>query len=233
MTTTCHLLNVTVCPALGSITPLQALTGQVPNISFVLHFTFWEPVYYKVEQSEPDSFFPSHFNEKCGHWVSLTEDKGDQFTWKILMNNTNIHLSIRSAIWTSTSKSLTLPQGKDTRLISHLNLLYMTLPLLMKTLASCSHLTLMTSWGESSSLLLKRMGSTNKPISSNKSTILKIPKLPVKTRFAYASKFNTSMTLKSLFPITNSWISWNRVQNLKSLLMVTLSSGQSTLTKAH
>ena len=89
MTYACHLLNVTASPALGGITPLQTLTGQVPDISFLLHFTFWEPVYYKGDQSEPDSHFPSHSNEKHGHWVGFAEDKGDQFTWKILTDDSH------------------------------------------------------------------------------------------------------------------------------------------------
>ena len=33
----CHLLNATASPALGGLTPLQALTGQVPDISHFLH----------------------------------------------------------------------------------------------------------------------------------------------------------------------------------------------------
>ena len=37
----CHLLNATASPALGGLTPLQALTGQVPDISHFLHFSFW------------------------------------------------------------------------------------------------------------------------------------------------------------------------------------------------
>ena len=60
----CHLLNVTASPALGDLTPTQALTGQVPDISHFLHFSFWEPVYYKVDENEPDHKFPSHSNEK-------------------------------------------------------------------------------------------------------------------------------------------------------------------------
>ena len=36
----CHLLNATASPALGGLTPLQALTGQVPDISHFLHFSF-------------------------------------------------------------------------------------------------------------------------------------------------------------------------------------------------
>ena len=33
----CKLLNATASPALGGLTPLQALTGQVPDISHFLH----------------------------------------------------------------------------------------------------------------------------------------------------------------------------------------------------
>ena len=36
----CALLNVTASPALYGITPIQALTGQVPDISHFLHFFF-------------------------------------------------------------------------------------------------------------------------------------------------------------------------------------------------
>ena len=41
----CSLLNVTASPTLDGITPHQALTGQVPDISHLLHFSIWEPVY--------------------------------------------------------------------------------------------------------------------------------------------------------------------------------------------
>ena len=60
----CSLLNVTASPALGGLTPIQALTGQVPGISHFLHFSFWEPVYYKVDENESDYRFPSYSNEK-------------------------------------------------------------------------------------------------------------------------------------------------------------------------
>ena len=69
----CVLLNVRSSPALGGITPLQALTGPVPDISFLIYFSFWEPVYYKVECNEHDSKFPSQSNEKQGHWVKTRE----------------------------------------------------------------------------------------------------------------------------------------------------------------
>ena len=51
----CSYLNVAASPALDGIIPLQAPTEEVPDISHFLHFSFWEPVYYKVDENEPDS----------------------------------------------------------------------------------------------------------------------------------------------------------------------------------
>ena len=112
----CHLLNATASPALGGLTPLQALTGQVPDISHFLHFSFWEPIYYKVDESKPDHRFPSQSNEKRGHWVGFAENKGDQLTWKILTDDTNtiiIRSAVRSATKTSPNLRLDPPQGED------------------------------------------------------------------------------------------------------------------------
>ena len=60
----CSLLNATASPALEGLTPPQALTGQVPDISHFLHFSFWEPIFYKVDENESDHRFPSQSNEK-------------------------------------------------------------------------------------------------------------------------------------------------------------------------
>ena len=112
----CNLLNATASPALGGLTPLQALTGQVPDISHFLHFPFWEPIYYKVDESEPDHRFPSHSNEKRGHWVGFADNKGDQLTWKILTDDTNtiiIRSAVRSATKTSPNLRLDPPKGED------------------------------------------------------------------------------------------------------------------------
>ena len=106
----CHCLSHSWWYHLSS-----ALTGKVPDISFHLHFTFCEPVYYKVDPSEPDSHFPSHSNGKDGHRVGFAEDKRDQFTWKILIDDTQkvlIQSSVCSAICTSIKKGLTLSHGE-------------------------------------------------------------------------------------------------------------------------
>ena len=124
MTYACQLLNVTASPTLGGITSLQVLIGQVPDISFLLHFTFQAPVYYKVDQSEPDSCFPLHSNEKHGHCVGFAEDTGDQFTWKILTDETQkvlIWSSVCSTRCTSPNKRLALShgEGQETDLTSN------------------------------------------------------------------------------------------------------------------
>ena len=68
--------------------PLLDLSGQVSDISFLLHFPLLEPAYYKVDQSEHDFHFPLHFNEKHGHWVGFPENNRNHFTWKILTDDT-------------------------------------------------------------------------------------------------------------------------------------------------
>ena len=112
----CNLLNATASPALGGLTPCQALTGQVPDISHFLHFSFWEPIYYKEDESEPDHRFPSQSNERRGHWVGFADNKGDHLTWKILTDNTNtiiIRSAVSSATKTSPNLRLDPPKGED------------------------------------------------------------------------------------------------------------------------
>ena len=84
----CSLLNATASPALDGITPLQALILQVPDISHFLHFSFWEPVYYKADENESDHRFPAQSNEKKGHWVGFADNNGNHLTWKILTDET-------------------------------------------------------------------------------------------------------------------------------------------------
>ena len=60
----CVVLNHLASPTLQGICPIQALEGITPDISFLLHFSFYEPVYYRIGSSEPDFHFPSSSNEK-------------------------------------------------------------------------------------------------------------------------------------------------------------------------
>ena len=109
-------LNVTASPALDGITPLQALTAQVPDISHFLHLSFWKPVYYKVDENESDHRFPSQSNEKRGHWVGSADSKGDHLTWKILTDETQqiiTRSAVRSANKTSPNLRLDPAKGED------------------------------------------------------------------------------------------------------------------------
>ena len=103
-------------PALDGITPIQALTGQVPDIIQFLHFSFWEPVYYKVDENEPAHKFHSQSNKKQGHWVGFAENKGDQLTRKIVTDETQqiiIRSSVRSATKTCPNLRLNPSEGED------------------------------------------------------------------------------------------------------------------------
>ena len=93
----CVLLNHMSSPALDELPPLQALTGQTPDISFLLHFSFWEPIYYRVNPNKPSSNFPSTSNEKKGYWVGFSDNVGHKVAWKILTEDTQ-HLLFRSAV---------------------------------------------------------------------------------------------------------------------------------------
>ena len=80
----CVVLNHMASPTLQGICPVQALEGTTPDISFLLHFSFYEPVYYRIDSSEPDLNFPSSSNEKKGYWVGFADNQGDSLTCRIL-----------------------------------------------------------------------------------------------------------------------------------------------------
>jgi hypothetical protein len=79
----CFLLNKTWCEEIDDI-PIRMSTGSTNDISPLLCFHFWEPVYYKVD----DSDFPSDSHEKCGHFVGISESVGHAMTFKTLTDNT-------------------------------------------------------------------------------------------------------------------------------------------------
>ena len=97
----CVVLNHLESPTLQGICPVQALAGTTPDISFMLHFSFYEPVYYRIDSSEPDFHFPSSSNGKKGHWVGFADNPGDCLTWRILTEDSQkiiICSGVRSAL---------------------------------------------------------------------------------------------------------------------------------------
>ena len=97
----CVVLNHLASPTLQGICPVQALQGTTPDVSFLLHFSFYEPVYYRIDSSEPDLNFPSSSNEKKGYWVGFADNQSDSLTWRILTEDTHkiiIRSGVRSAL---------------------------------------------------------------------------------------------------------------------------------------
>ena len=93
-------------PTLQGICPVQALQGITPDVSFMLYFSFYEPVYYRIDSSEPDLNFPSSSNEKMGYWIGFTDNQGASLTWMILTEDTQkiiIHSGVGSALRTTTN----------------------------------------------------------------------------------------------------------------------------------
>ena len=80
----CYLLNHIACTALDGKIPLLALTDITPDISIILLFTFYQPVFYATY----DQHFPSESEERAGHWVGIREHCGDAMTHKILDQDT-------------------------------------------------------------------------------------------------------------------------------------------------
>ena len=113
----CVVLHHLASPTLQGICPVQALEGTTPDISFMLHFSFYEPVYYRIDSSEPDFHFSSPSNEKKGYWVSFADNPGDHFTRRILTEDTLkiiICSGIPSALKTTTNQCLVSPSGEGT-----------------------------------------------------------------------------------------------------------------------
>ena len=92
----CFLLNNTSSQALSGAVPIQVLTGSTNDISPLLQFRWYEPVYYLVD----DSPFPSDPREKRGYFVGIAEHVGHAMTFKVLTDDTRKILyrsNIRSA----------------------------------------------------------------------------------------------------------------------------------------
>jgi hypothetical protein len=79
----CFLLNNTWCEVVDDI-PICMSTGSTNDISPLLCFHFWKPVYYKLDNSD----FPSDSREKRGHFVGISKSVGHAMTFKILTDAT-------------------------------------------------------------------------------------------------------------------------------------------------
>jgi hypothetical protein len=72
-------------------TPLRQAYGTDNDISPMLYFLFYEPVYYLVDETT----FPFESKELRGRWVGVSENVGHFMSYKILTDDTRwiIHCS--------------------------------------------------------------------------------------------------------------------------------------------
>jgi hypothetical protein len=94
-------LNHCVDPNLadGTKSPLQVATFLMTDISPLLYFYFWQPVYFLVDESE--QHFPGKSKELRDIWVGISEHIGNKMTYKITTDDTGEEVcrsAIRSAL---------------------------------------------------------------------------------------------------------------------------------------
>jgi len=66
-------------------TPLFALMGSTNDISMLLYFCFWEPVYFCTGEKP---IFPSESRESRGRFVGFAKHVGHAMTFKVLNDET-------------------------------------------------------------------------------------------------------------------------------------------------
>jgi hypothetical protein len=80
----CLVLNFTASALLNWHTPMEVLTGSTSDISPLLSYEWWEPVYYKLD----DAGCPSESREKQGCFVGISKHVGHTMTYMILTDDT-------------------------------------------------------------------------------------------------------------------------------------------------
>ena len=96
----CYILNHIYTGSLGGQVPLQVLYGVTPDISIMLLYTFYQPIFYATH----DQHFPSDSEERAGYWVGFAEHCCDSLTHKVLDAET-LKIIHRSALRPRTLKN--------------------------------------------------------------------------------------------------------------------------------
>ena len=117
---TCFILNHLATESLKWKTPWQVFSGVPSDISPIITFAFWEPVYFATAdflKYEGKPRFPSETSEGKGRFVGFGESVGDVMTFKILTDDTSkiIYRScVRSALTEQEiNKRLSRSEGED------------------------------------------------------------------------------------------------------------------------
>ena len=93
-----YILNHLSCEALGGNVPLRMLYGVSHDISIILLYILYQPVFYATHNQS----YPSASEERAARWVGFGEHVGDALTPKLLDDDTKKILN-RSAVRPSDS----------------------------------------------------------------------------------------------------------------------------------
>ncbi len=93
----CFVLNHTARERLGWRTPIEWLLGTTPDITVLLRFIFWEPVYYLKYENETTK----KSEVAVGRFVGISEHVGHAMTYKILTEGRKV---IRRAVIRTANK---------------------------------------------------------------------------------------------------------------------------------
>ena len=98
----CHVADISNHTAKASLkyrTPIELRDGYTPDISALIIFKFWEPVYYQMHEVQ----FPSPGGtEKLGRWLGRAMDYGDKICHYILTDDTE-WIIVRSMVRSATN----------------------------------------------------------------------------------------------------------------------------------
>ena len=106
-----YILNHLSCEALDGNVPLGMLYGVSPEISIILLYTFYQPVFYATHNQS----YPSDSEERAVCWVGFGEHVGDALTHKLLDDDTTKILyrsAVRPSDSTHPNKRL-VPDGEE------------------------------------------------------------------------------------------------------------------------
>ena len=81
---TSYILNQLPCKAFDGNAPIGMLYGISPDISIILLYTFYQPVFYATNNQS----YPSVSEERAAHWVGFGEHIGDALIHKLLDDDT-------------------------------------------------------------------------------------------------------------------------------------------------
>ena len=96
----CYILNHISTASLGGQVPVQVLYGVTPDISIILLYTFYQPVFYDATH---DQHLRSDSEERASFWVGFAEHCGDSLTHMVL-DDVTLKIIYRSALKPRTPK---------------------------------------------------------------------------------------------------------------------------------